>query len=273
MTSRKLQVAITSDIDRTLKKVAEGIETFDEIWNKVYTASNQTQKEKYEGELKKEIKKLQRMREQIKSWISSNDIKDKKNLIEARKEIERKMEMFKVCEKETKTKAYSKEGLAQPTKRDPEEAAKEELREWIGKCLDQFQEQIDAFEADTEAIQSKGKKAGAKDRERLEHLEKWAEKHKHHTNRLEQVLRLLDNGEITVDQVNSIKDSIEYYLESNQEPDFMEDEFMYDGVLPENIDDMGLSDSSDIEDDDDMGDSEKSDGIAHFFLVDDAFIY
>lgn len=35
--------------------------------------------------------------------------------------IESKMEQFKVCEKETKTKAYSKEGLAQLEKVDPEE--------------------------------------------------------------------------------------------------------------------------------------------------------
>ena len=54
----------------------------------VQTATNLNQKEKYESELKKEIKKLQRLREQIKTWQSSNDIKDKKPLIEARKNIE-----------------------------------------------------------------------------------------------------------------------------------------------------------------------------------------
>ena len=32
-----------------------------------------------------------------------------------------KMEAFKICEKETKTKAYSKEGLAQASKLDPRE--------------------------------------------------------------------------------------------------------------------------------------------------------
>ena len=52
------------------------------------TATNVNQKEKYESELKKEIKKLQRLREQIKTWQSSNDIKDKKPLQEARKSIE-----------------------------------------------------------------------------------------------------------------------------------------------------------------------------------------
>jgi CCR4-NOT transcription complex subunit 3 len=36
-------------------------------------------------DLKKEIKKLQRHRDQIKNWIASNDVKEKKNLIDARK--------------------------------------------------------------------------------------------------------------------------------------------------------------------------------------------
>jgi CCR4-NOT transcriptional regulation complex NOT5 subunit len=35
---------------------------------------------------------------------------------DARKLIEREMERFKVCEKETKTKAFSKEGLGQQPK-------------------------------------------------------------------------------------------------------------------------------------------------------------
>jgi len=36
--------------------------------------------------------------------------------MDARKLIEREMERFKVCEKETKTKAFSKEGLGQQPK-------------------------------------------------------------------------------------------------------------------------------------------------------------
>lgn len=56
--------------------------------DKVYGASNSNQKEKYEGDLKKEIKKLQRCRDQIKAWISSNEVKMKEALVEARKKIE-----------------------------------------------------------------------------------------------------------------------------------------------------------------------------------------
>ena len=54
--TRKLQ----AEIDRTLKKVQEGVELFDEIWEKVYNAQNANQKEKFEAELKSQIKKLQR---------------------------------------------------------------------------------------------------------------------------------------------------------------------------------------------------------------------
>lgn len=109
---RKLQ----GEIERTLKKVQEGVDQFDEIFGKVQTAANNNQKEKYEGELKKEIKKLQRMREQIKAWAQSNDIKDKKPLQESRRRIEAQMEKFKVIERETKAKPFSKEGLGMAAK-------------------------------------------------------------------------------------------------------------------------------------------------------------
>ena len=44
--------------------------------------------EKYEEDLKREIKKLQRLRDQIKTWIASGEIKDKSTLMENRKLIE-----------------------------------------------------------------------------------------------------------------------------------------------------------------------------------------
>ncbi len=76
------------EIDRCLKKVTEGVELFEDIWQKVHNAANSNQKEKYETDLKKEIKKLQRLRDQIKSWIQSAEIKDKSQLVENRKLIE-----------------------------------------------------------------------------------------------------------------------------------------------------------------------------------------
>ena len=47
-----------------------------------------TLQEKYEEDLKKEIKKLQRLRDQIKSWLNSPEVKDKAVLLEHRKLVE-----------------------------------------------------------------------------------------------------------------------------------------------------------------------------------------
>jgi CCR4-NOT transcriptional regulation complex NOT5 subunit len=62
---------------------------FDNHAHQVYAAQQQNLKEKYEIDLKKEIKKLQRLRDQIKTWISSSEVKEKEDLMEARKVIGR----------------------------------------------------------------------------------------------------------------------------------------------------------------------------------------
>lgn len=79
---------LAQDMDRCFKKVAEGVTAFEGIHEKILSTTNFTQKEKLEDSLKKEIKKLQRLRDQIKTWAQSNEIKDKKPLIEHRKLIE-----------------------------------------------------------------------------------------------------------------------------------------------------------------------------------------
>ena len=75
-------------MEKTFKKVAEGREQFQDIYDKIIDCENQAQKEKLEDQLKREIKKLQRHRDQIKTWAASNDIKDKKPLLEQRRLIE-----------------------------------------------------------------------------------------------------------------------------------------------------------------------------------------
>lgn len=220
--SRKLQ----GEIDRVLKKVQEGVDVFDSIWNKVYDTDNANQKEKFEADLKKEIKKLQRYRDQIKTWIQSSEIKDKKvsasyeqALMDARKLIEREMERFKICEKETKTKAFSKEGLGQQPKTDPKEKAKSETRDWLNNVVGELENQIDNFEAELEGLSVK---KGKQRPPRLVHLETSIARHKAHIMKLELILRLLDNDELSPEQVNDVKDFLEDYVERNQE-DF--DEF------------------------------------------------
>ncbi|PPR80724.1 hypothetical protein GOBAR_AA39990 [Gossypium barbadense] len=227
--SRKLQ----GEIDRVLKKVQEGVDVFDSIWNK---------KEKFEADLKKEIKKLQRYRDQIKTWIQSSEIKDKKvsasyeqALVDARKQIEREMERFKICEKETKTKAFSKEGLGQQPKTDPKEKAKSETRDWLNNVVGELESQIDSFEAEIEGLSVK---KGKTKPPRLTHLETSITRHKAHIMKLELILRLLDNDELSPEQVNDVKDFLDDYVERNQEDfdEFSDVDELYNSLALDKVD-------------------------------------
>uniref|UniRef100_A0AAR2L2W7 CCR4-NOT transcription complex subunit 3 n=1 Tax=Pygocentrus nattereri TaxID=42514 RepID=A0AAR2L2W7_PYGNA len=230
---RKLQ----GEIDRCLKKVAEGVEQFEDIWQKLHNAANANQKEKYEADLKKEIKKLQRLRDQIKTWVASNEIKDKRQLVENRKLIETQMERFKVVERETKTKAYSKEGLGLAQKVDPAQKEKEETEQWLTNTIDTLNMQVDQFESEVESlsVQTRKKKGDKEKQDRIEELKRLIERHRYHIRMLETILRMLDNDSVQVEAIHKIKDDVEYYIDSSQDPDFEENEFIYDDLDLEDI--------------------------------------
>ncbi|XP_015763384.1 PREDICTED: CCR4-NOT transcription complex subunit 3-like isoform X2 [Acropora digitifera] len=223
---RKLQ----GEIDRCLKKVTEGVETFDDIWQKVHNATNANQKEKYEADLKKEIKKLQRLRDQIKTWMASNDIKDKRILQETRKLIETQMERFKVVERETKTKAYSKEGLGLAAKVDPATKEREEARIWITEVLDRLQIEVDHIESEVEQVHagSRKKKLDRDKQDKVDELQDWATKHRYHSKQWEMILRMLDNCTIQPDEIKKLQEDMDFYLDCYKEPDFQENDYMYD---------------------------------------------
>lgn len=84
MASRKTQ----QEIEKTFKRVGEGIQSFEGIYEKLRAATNPTQRDKLEENLKREIKKLQRFRDQIKTWAAGNEVKDKGPLLEQRRNIE-----------------------------------------------------------------------------------------------------------------------------------------------------------------------------------------
>lgn len=222
---RRLQ----GEIERCLKKVTEGVETFEDIWQKVHNATNSNQKEKYESDLKKEIKKLQRLRDQIKTWLASSDIKDKRQLIENRKLIETQMERFKVVERETKTKAYSKEGLGAAQKLDPAQQEKDEMNQWLSNSINALNLQSEQYESEIESLLASFKKKRDKEKEaQIEKIKSSLMRHRFHIVRLETILRKLDNMTLDVEQIKTIKDDVEYYIE---DPDQFEDsELIYDDL-------------------------------------------
>ncbi|CAG9829173.1 unnamed protein product [Diabrotica balteata] len=234
--TRKLQ----GEIDRCLKKVTEGVDTFEDIWQKVHNATNSNQKEKYEADLKKEIKKLQRLRDQIKSWIASAEIKDKSILMDNRKLIETQMERFKVVERETKTKAYSKEGLGAAQKLDPAQKERDDIQYWLTSSIAKLNIGSDSLESEIEQLLSNKKKKLDKDKQdRIEDLKSRLDKHKFHIRKLETLLRMLDNMSVEVQQIKNIRDNVEYYIDFNTEPDFEDNEFIYDDII--GMDEVELS--------------------------------
>ena len=183
--------------------------------------------------MKKEIKKLQRFRDQVKQWAASNDVKDKNPLLDARRRIEVEMERFKVIEKETKTKAFSKEGLAAArVAKDPKEKAKDEARDWIAAAIEEMNAQIETFEGEIDSLTSSSRKKSSKTsggNSRLTHLEESMSRHHQHIARLELCEKLVEDDALEPADAEDLKDLVEDYLERNQDDfdEFAEPEDMY----------------------------------------------
>eukprot|EP01147_Barroeca_monosierra_P006228 gene6228-7434_t len=174
--ARKLQ----GEIDKCFRAVNELSEQFEATWEKAENAANPNQKEKFEGELKKLIKKLQRFRENIKTWIAGTEAKaHEKQLKEYRRKIEVQMERYRDLERDAKTKAYSKEGLDRQARLDPEEQEKQEKLDWINKTMEELRVRIDLLEASIVK-----KKKGSKNPE-ADQKQQWILSHKKHIGRLE----------------------------------------------------------------------------------------
>ncbi|KAK5661693.1 hypothetical protein OQA88_9793 [Cercophora sp. LCS_1] len=240
MAARKL----AQEVDKCFKKVGEGVAEFEAIYEKIEQSNNPAQKDKLEDQLKREIKKLQRLRDQIKTWAASNDIKDKAPLLEHRRLIETQMEKFKAVEKAMKTKAYSKEGLSAAAKLDPKEQAKLEASEFLSSMVDELEQQIETLEAEGESIQAtmkKGKSHSAK-ADRMAEIERIIERHKWHQGKLELIRRSLENGGVETEQVTELEESIRYYVTDGMNDDYIEDETLYDDLdLQEEEDAYGMN--------------------------------
>lgn len=141
------------------------------------------------------------------------------------------MERFKVLERETKTKAYSKEGLGGAAKLDPAQKEKEDMNQWLSDSIDRLNVQMDKFESDVEAntLALKKKKSDKEKMEKIDELKDRLEKHRYHIYQLETLMRMLDNATISVDDVKSIREDLEFYMDATEsnDPDFTENEYMY----------------------------------------------
>ena len=74
----------------------------------------------------------------------------------------------------------------------------------------------------------------------------WVDKHRDHIQKLETLLRMLDNDQVEVQQIKDIQEDIDNYIENSQEPDFFENEYIYADI--EGLEEMLLDVSSRVVD-------------------------
>mmetsp|Transcript_12208 Transcript_12208/g.23153 ORF Transcript_12208/g.23153 Transcript_12208/m.23153 type:complete len:481 (-) Transcript_12208:1021-2463(-) len=215
------QKQLQADVERKLKAVTEGCDLFGQTLRKVQTAVTATQREKFETELKKEIKKLQRLRETLKAWQNSAEIKNKDEVLEARRKIEQQMEIYKEYEKEHKIKAFSREGLALDPKADKREEDREEAKEWIKVTQQRLLDCINEHEAELELLQAKRSKK-IQDMQKTSEVRTVLERCNFHFERLEQVLRALENDLVgNLDKLSEVREHVEHFLENYHNAEFI----------------------------------------------------
>nr|CAD2202703.1 unnamed protein product [Meloidogyne enterolobii] len=234
---------LLNEIDKCYKKIEEGFEIFDDIMAKMTEANSENQREKFQDDLKKEIKKLQRLRDQIKGWQNSSEIKDKDSLSKFRKLIEQRMEIFKDVERENKMKPHSKQGLTAEDKLDPKEKEKCDTIEWLNCQIRRIQDEIDRTESKLETLSSSadtGKKRGKKEdakkneKEKSEELRRHLDRVKFHLLNLEVCIRMINNEKIEIKDVNGkLKEPLEMYIdaldpENDDDPESLDPEDIYE---------------------------------------------
>lgn len=235
MSSRKLQ----QEFEKLQKKVTEGLAQFDQTHEKIYATDNSSLKEKLEGELRKEIKKLQRSRDQVKQWSSDSSNKlDRTQLQDIRGLIENAMERFKEVEKVLKMKQFSNEGLEMQTKlgaRGLDEAKKIEALKYVTDVLDELNRQNELLLAEMDQYTHKKKLAAIQ--ASIDELTEKIDRNNTHVAKLELVLRNLENDRLEPSKIDDIRDDLDYYLENNQADDFVEYDDFYDILeLDESLD-------------------------------------
>mmetsp|Transcript_89780 Transcript_89780/g.187599 ORF Transcript_89780/g.187599 Transcript_89780/m.187599 type:complete len:870 (-) Transcript_89780:609-3218(-) len=233
-----------ADIDKLLKKVEEGLEEFNTLWDNLRASTNQNQKEKYESELKSQIKKLQRERDQIKTYLADKAVKEKTALQEAKKRIEVEMERFKDLEREVKTKQFSKEGLAKSDKVDPQEEERRTHRQWIQEAIDSLTVELDELAAEIELKLGSGtkkkKERSADESAHINHLKNIQESHRWHLSKLELLMRKVINDMIELSEVESVRDNVEFYVQGNSREvgEFNEFDTIYEGLGLDVVEDL-----------------------------------
>eukprot|EP01068_Selenidium_serpulae_P001675 Selendium_serpulae@DN1813_c0_g1_i3.p1 len=268
------------EMERMMKVVKEGLTEFDLIHKKLNESTPSSNREKLEGDLKAQLKKLQRNRHKLEELISSPEVKMMKSMMEtAKKDIEKRMEIFKTHEKTFKTKAHNRKGLAS-TSDDREDSERDDVAEtargrrgrnqsqsdrmatWVEETIESLSAAIYKYREDLKDLNKKSAKRqdGGKAAERIAQLEVWIERHEQHQKKLAEVLERLKGGLDASDwnRFEELRGHMDDYLDDNENESMaLVDPFteLYDYLLRNKLE--SNDDENDADDRAAMGDGIK----------------
>ncbi|KAI5963648.1 NOT5 [Candida pseudojiufengensis] len=233
MSARKLQ----QEFDKLNKKINEGLAAFYDIKEKIQHAEVASQRDKFENDLKKELKKLQRSRDQLKIWLGDSSIKLDKNAIqENRTKIEHAMDTFKELEKISKIKQFSNEGLEIEKQRKHSRFGEvqklTDACDYVSSVIEQLNTQNEELEQDLESIGGQSKKKGSSAQQSIDDIKYKIDRNNTHIEKLEVVLENLENDLLDPAKIDDVKDDLDYYVEMNQDEEYVEYDDFYDQLEP-----------------------------------------
>lgn len=228
-------------MDAVFKKIHEGIDLFNYHFTRHENSTNDSQREKLENDLKKEIKKLQKFRDQIKTWQLNDQMEAiiaPSKLQDHRKLVEEAMECYKEVEKNSKMKSFSNQSIMLAALESGDNDLSEEVLDavhYLNDIIENLNEQVENLNDEYEKISAKKirKNNLSAIEERKQEIEKFQNNDNFHIEKIETIIQYLKNGKLSPDSIWLIQDDLNFYVESNQDPDFIDDETLYDEIIKE----------------------------------------
>lgn len=191
--------------------------------------------------MKKEIKKLQKFRDQIKTWQGNDSLEATiapQKLHEHRRSVEEAMECYKEVEKTSKMKSYSNQSIMLAALDSAENEMTPEVREvvkFLREIEDELNDQNEKLDEEYEKLSQKKVRKNnlLAIEERKQELENFKQKNEFHLEKIDVIVSYLKVGKLSPESVWTIQEDLKFYSESNQDPDYMDDESMYDELIRE----------------------------------------
>lgn len=228
-------------METIFKKIHEGLDLFNYYFSRHEASNNDSQREKLESDLKKEIKKLQKFRDQIKNWQGNDALEATiapQKLQEHRRLVEEAMECYKEVEKNSKMKSFSNQSIMLASlEQGGRELSQDALEayEFLAGVVDDLNEQNEGLDEEYEKLSQKKSRKNTLSavEERKQEIDTFRLRNELHIEDLETIMSYLKSRKVSVDLVLAIQEDLKFYVESNQEPDFIDDDTLYDDLKRE----------------------------------------